>query len=194
MWKSLLTLQEAVKTGCRFDGWYTDSSFQPASRIARISEDEYEDIVLYAKFTPVASTAVVNGETEVVNTPAAETPEEAVKNTVVEESNQTATDNIAELKTPEKAVIRSVENKKGNKIKVIIKSMADVTGYEIKYSTNKKFTKKTTKTLQTTKTTQTLKNLKKKTYYVKARAYQTDSVGNRTYGTWSKVKKVKVKK
>ena len=41
----------------------------------------------------------------------------------------------------------------------------------------------------------TLKKLKKgKKYFIKARAYNVDADGNKVYGKWSKVKKVKVKK
>ena len=41
----------------------------------------------------------------------------------------------------------------------------------------------------------TLKGLEKgKTYYVKVRAYQTDSTGKAVYGSYSKVISVKIKK
>ena len=57
------------------------------------------------------------------------------------------------------------------------KQVANITGYEIQYSTSKKFTKKTTKkvTIKKAKTKKTtLKKLKKgKKYYVKVRAYKT---------------------
>ncbi len=76
------------------------------------------------------------------------------------------------------------------------KTVSGATGYEVVYSTSKKFTKKTTKTVtikkaKTKKTT--IKKLKKgKKYYVKVRAYKT--VGkNKLYGAWSSVKNVKVK-
>ncbi len=76
------------------------------------------------------------------------------------------------------------------------KTVSGVTGYEVQYSTSKKFTKKTTKTVtikkaKTKKTT--IKKLKKgKKYYVKVRAYKTVS-GKKLYGAWSSVKNVKVK-
>ncbi|MBQ3137707.1 MAG: fibronectin type III domain-containing protein [Clostridia bacterium] len=76
------------------------------------------------------------------------------------------------------------------------KTVSGATGYEVVYSTSKKFTKKTTKkvTIKKAKTKKTvIKKLKKgKKYYVKVRAYKT--VGKaKIYGAYSKVKSVKVK-
>lgn len=76
------------------------------------------------------------------------------------------------------------------------KTVSGVTGYEVVYSTSKKFTKKTTKTItikkaKTKKTT--IKKLSKgKKYYVKVRAYKTVN-GKKIYGAFSSVKNVKVK-
>ena len=70
------------------------------------------------------------------------------------------------------------------------------TGYQIQYSTSKKFTAATTKiaTVKKNKTTSaTIKKLKsKKTYYVRVRTYKT--VGKTKYvSAWSKAKTVKTK-
>ncbi len=47
----------------------------------------------------------------------------------------------------------------------------------------------------TSKTSLTISGLKKnKTYYVKVRAYKKDSQGKKVYGSYSAVKKVKIKK
>ena len=85
---------------------------------------------------------------------------------------------------------------KNNAIALSWKTVKGADGYEIQYSTSKKFTKKTTKTTvikkQSTKKT-TLKKLKnKKKYYVKIRAYKTVN-GKKVYGSYSSVKNVKTK-
>ena len=69
-------------------------------------------------------------------------------------------------------------------------------GYQIQYSTSKKFAKgNKTKTISKNKTTSyTIKKLKKKTtYYVRIRTYKKVS-GKTYYSGWSSVKKVKIKK
>ncbi len=75
-------------------------------------------------------------------------------------------------------------------------AVANITGYELQYSTSNKFTAKTTKkvTIKKAKTTKTTikKLVKGKKYYVKLRAYKTVS-GKNIYGAFSKVKYVKVK-
>ena len=91
-----------------------------------------------------------------------------------------------------KAVLKSVKNKKGKKAVIRWKKVKGASGYQIAYAVNKKFKKKKTKNV--TKTTVTLKKLKKKkTYYIKVRAYKKIK-GEKVYGKWSNVKKVKIKK
>ena len=73
----------------------------------------------------------------------------------------------------------------------------DITGYQIQYSTNKKFKKKGTK-LKTVKKPQTTKlTVKKlkagKKYYVRIRTYKTVNATT-YYSEWSKAKTVKIKK
>lgn len=75
------------------------------------------------------------------------------------------------------------------------KSVSDISGYEVQYSTSKKFTKKTTKTVTAKKSAKktTIKKLKKgKKYYVRVRTYKTVN-GKKVYSSWSAVKNVKVK-
>ncbi len=74
------------------------------------------------------------------------------------------------------------------------KQTTQTTGYQIQYSTSKKFKSAKTKTIKKTKTTSaTISKLKaKKVYYVRIRTYK--KVGSKKYYSgWSKVKKVKTK-
>lgn len=74
------------------------------------------------------------------------------------------------------------------------KKVSSVSGYQLQYSTDKKFKKYTLNTYKGNKKTKTtIKKLKsKKTYYVRVRSYKI-SKGKTTYSKWSGVKKVKTK-
>ncbi|MDE6761344.1 MAG: glycoside hydrolase family 5 protein [Lachnospiraceae bacterium] len=90
-----------------------------------------------------------------------------------------------------KPTIKAV-NLKSKKIKVTIQKVKGADGYQICYGTSKNFAKAKKKTVK--KTVYTLTKLKKgKTYYIKVRAYKKQN-GKTYYSTYSKVKKVKVKK
>ena len=98
-----------------------------------------------------------------------------------------------------KANIRSL--KKGKKsITVKWKKVKSIKGYQIEYSTSKKFTKKTSKKVLVSKqkkTSTAIKNLKgKKKYYVRIRTYKNVKFNGKTvkvYSKWSKSKSVKTK-
>lgn len=93
--------------------------------------------------------------------------------------------------------ISSVKNSKSKQVLIKWKKCSNVDGYQIEYSTNKKFETKATKrvNVKNEKTiSKTIKKLKKgKTYYVRIRAFKKtgDTV---SYGSWSATKKVKIKK
>lgn len=94
---------------------------------------------------------------------------------------------------PGKVSVKKVVRSKNNRnIKINIKKVKGVTGYQIKYSTNKKLKK--AKTVTTKSVKKTLKKLKKKTYYIQVRAYVVKSGNVKITGDWSKIKKVKVRK
>lgn len=97
--------------------------------------------------------------------------------------------------TTGRSSIKSLKRSSKTKLKVTHKKISGAKGYQVTYSTSKKFSKKKTKSLNTGSTKVTLKKLKKgKIYYVKVRAYKTDSTGVKVYGKYSKVKKIKMKK
>ena len=77
---------------------------------------------------------------------------------------------------------------------VKLKKVSGASGYQIQYSTNKKF-KKNNKSTNISKNTtkKTISKLSaKKKYYVRIRAYRSVS-GKKIYSSWSKVKNVKTK-
>lgn len=85
--------------------------------------------------------------------------------------------------------IRTAKNVKKKSLKLTWKKASNAKKYQIQYSMNKKF-KKGNKTKVTNKLKYTIKGLKKKkTYYVRVRG-----INGKTYGKWSKAKKVKIKK
>ena len=91
-----------------------------------------------------------------------------------------------------KAVLKAPKNKKGKMIVTSWNSVKGAKGYQVQYAANRKFKKKSS--VSTKKTTYTIKKLKKnKIYYIRVRAYNTSGT-EKTYGAWSKIKKVKVKK
>lgn len=93
------------------------------------------------------------------------------------------------LKTPK------IYSLKAGKKKITVNNSDNkaASGYQIKLSTSKKFTKKTTKTVKVKYSKSTVKKLKsKKKYYVKVRAYKTQN-GKSVYSAWSKIKTVKTK-
>ncbi len=102
-----------------------------------------------------------------------------------------------------KPKILSVKAKASNSLDVSFKAVSKVNGYEISYSTNKKFKKKTTKKVvvkitkknkKSKKFTKRISKLKKnKKYYVRVRAYKVVKK-KKVYGKYSSVKAAKAKK
>ena len=92
--------------------------------------------------------------------------------------------------------LSSVKNTKTRKMTVKWKKNKAVNGYQIQYSTNKKFTSgsKTVTVNKNSTVSKTVKKLKKgKKYYVRIRTYKTVN-GKKYYSSWSKAKSVKIKK
>lgn len=91
-----------------------------------------------------------------------------------------------------KVTLKAVKNIKGRKLTAKWKKVKNADGYQIQYAPNKKFKKAKSKTVKSTSIT--LKKLKKKkTYFVRVRAYKVTD-GKKVYGKWSTGKKVKIKK
>lgn len=99
---------------------------------------------------------------------------------------------VTKVTAPKRAVIAAVKSNKKRTMKIKIKKQSNIAGYEFLYARNKGFTKGKKKKF-TNKTTVTIKKLKrKKTYFVKVRAYRKSGT-KKVFGKYSKVKKVKIK-
>lgn len=112
-------------------------------------------------------------------------------NVNVKKIDRNSTSDNKIIKMP-RARIKSVKNKAGNKIIVVVASNKKAKKYDIQYSTNKRF--KNNRRKQKVSSSVTLKKLKKgKKYYIRARLVYEQN-GKNIYGRWSKVKAVKVKR
>ena len=106
--------------------------------------------------------------------------------------NKSVIAKVSNKKTLPKVNLCVSKNKKGRKLIVCWNAVKGAKGYQLQYALNKKFKKK--KSVQTKKTKYIIKKLKKKkTYYIRVRAYKMNGK-KKVYGKWSMVKKVKIKK
>lgn len=132
-----------------------------------------------------------------VKEPQEETTEEITTSGNEEISSEVETTGV---KAPKKVKFAKIPAKKlfSKKVKLSIKKIKNVAGYTVQISKSKKFTdkqvlvKKNVKKVSVTISSKKLKNKKK--LYVRVRAYKVDAYGNKIYGKWSGVKRIKVKK
>lgn len=120
--------------------------------------------------------------------------EPATTPSTTQPTTKPSTTKNTETVKPIKTSIKKLSKGK-KKFTVTWSKISGVKGYQIQYSTDKKF-KKNNKSVTVTKqktTKATVKNLKsKKKYYVRVRTYKTVN-GKKVYSSWSKVKSVKTK-
>ena len=134
-----------------------------------------------------------NGESTTNKTTLPSEEKTTTNNGVTTTGSGVTTTSKVVVSRPGKVSVKKVVRSKNNRnIKINIKKVKGVTGYQIKYSTNKKLKK--AKTVTTKSVKKTLKKLKKKTYYIQVRAYVVKSGNVKVTGDWSKIKKVKVRK
>ncbi len=95
---------------------------------------------------------------------------------------------------PVRVALASLKSSKAKTLTVAWKKVSGANGYEIQYSTSKKFKSAKTVTVKKNKTVKaTLKKLKSsKRYYVKVRAYKTVK-GKKICGSWNIAKSIKIK-
>ena len=101
--------------------------------------------------------------------------------------NNTPAAAVQKPKSNKPAQVTGLKLKKGGTktAKVAWKKVKGAKGYQVKYSTSKKFKKSKTKTKTAKKNKITLKKLNKKKYYVKVRAYKKVN-GKKVYGKYSR--------
>lgn len=127
-------------------------------------------------------------------TPPVKEPSKTVVNSVTPNGNSSSsTSTLKSASKPKKPTIKSL--KKGKKSFILKwKKIKDVKGYQVQYSTSKKFKKAKKVNIKKSSTTKlTVKKLKKKKkYYVRMRSYKMVN-GKKVYSSWSKTKTVKTK-
>lgn len=128
------------------------------------------------------------------NKPATKPSESATTPSTTQPTTKPITTKNTETVKPKKTSIKKLSKGK-KKFTVTWAKVSGVKGYQIQYSSDKKF-KKNNKSVTVTKqktTKATVKKLKsKKKYYVRVRTYKTVN-GKKIYSSWSKVKSVKTK-
>lgn len=126
--------------------------------------------------------------------PASKPSESATTPSTTQPTTKPNTTKNTETVKPKKTSIKKLSKGK-KKFTVTWAKVSGVKGYQIQYSSDKKF-KKNNKSVTVTKqktTKATVKKLKsKKKYYVRVRTYKTVN-GKKIYSSWSKVKSVKTK-
>ena len=126
--------------------------------------------------------------------PATKPSESATTPSTTQPTTKPSTTKNTETVKPKKTSIKKLSKGK-KKFTVTWAKVSGVKGYQIQYSSDKKF-KKNNKSVTVTKqktTKATVKKLKsKKKYYVRVRTYKTVN-GKKIYSSWTKVKSVKTK-
>lgn len=91
-----------------------------------------------------------------------------------------------------KGEIESIKGSK-NAIRIVCKNDSDALGYKIQYSADYRF-KKGVKSVETTNSSIKIKKLKsKKYYYIRICPFATYESGEKVYGSYSKIQKIKVR-
>lgn len=108
------------------------------------------------------------------------------------------TDKKPEKKTsvekPQKSVLKKLSSAGRKKMLVRWNTSKNASGYQLQYSTSSKFKKGKTITVQGGQVKQKkISKLKKKTYYVRIRAYKI-AAGKKYYSAWSAKKKIKIRR
>lgn len=128
---------------------------------------------------------------------ATQTPSSTAAPSATETPSTTDTPSDSTTSSDSKVTVKSSKvlsaKRTSGKTKAVVKvkSVKDIAGYQINYSTSKSFSKNATKTINSTKNKITISNLSKKNvYYIKVRTYKTVNK-KKYYSKWSTVKKLR---
>lgn len=176
-----------------------------------VGEKRTVDIPIEVKGEPITSQVTTKETTVKPTTTQVTTKETTVKPTTprvttvkpttaqVTTKKTTVESTTSQETTPKENIkvqrVQKLTGKNVRKKRISLKwqKVSNVRGYEIQYALDRKF-KKSQKTRNTSKVSFVIKKLKKKkVYYVRVRAYVVN-MDRKIYGSWSKVRKIKVKK
>lgn len=182
--------------GAKMKGFVMKGYVGTAAEAYAIEEGlTFEDIESGAVFNPDTS---VEATTEAITKPdiSFETTTADVTKTMIQETTTSTEDKLNENINQKKVVTTKIKKiKKAKKsLKVSWTEVKNVAGYQLQYSTSKKFKKAKKVTIKNAKTTsKTIKKLKEnKKYYVRIRTYIVVK-GKKKYSGWSKKKSQKTK-
>ena len=185
--KGTVYLEANSATGSKFYNLITakqdfiserSQTWTPSYSVVNVTDDSFE-VTTYDADT---------GKVTVKGLGVAKITVKAAATTDYKAASKTVTVTVA----PKKQSI-SLVNKIKKQLTIKWKKNTKASGYQVVYSTNKKFTGKKTVRKAKTTTSYKIKGLKKgKKYYVKVRSYKTVN-GKRIYGAYSTAKKATIK-
>lgn len=192
MYGDTFPLAAVEKSGYRFTGWYYD--IDCSKKIDKITEENVENIVLYAGFVsneqPTDETTTKNADNE--------TTTQSNKNettTMQGGTSNKSTTKSSNVKKPGRVKGLKLKRKSRSKLSLKWKKVKGASGYQIAIKKGKKGKYRVVKTLKGSKKIRYIKSKLKngKTYYIKVRAYRKVN-GVKVFGKYSKVKKYKMSK
>lgn len=195
-------LPTAYRDGYNFDGWYTgpyDGTQITAATVFNTNSNVYAHWSAVATINPTVPTTPTTPTTPSPGTntgtnPGGSTSDSSTSTDVY--VPPTNSNDISTNITVKTVKIKSLKNSGKGKAKVKWSWYSTEDGYQISYSTSKKFASGKTKVKNAGIFTEskTITGLKKgKTYYFRVRAYKKEN-GKKYYGSWSNVKKITIKK
>ncbi len=180
-----------------YAGWANHGNVtvtQDAAATTHGSAPEYPSVGVVPDYLPPGYTAPSGTETDDATGSAPDAEEPAAPIAPATPPASTTATATSASKKPATPKLKTLKAAKKRVIKVTWKKVKGVSGYQIKYASNKKFKHSLTKSVTASKTSLKLKaRYAKQRYYVKIRAYKMVK-GKKYYSKWSSIKSVKTKR